>query len=78
MATNHRQELHAVVDRLSDDEARRLSAMLGGLDGMNKAPPARPLTVADIILTAPVLPEEDSADDMIATVRHWRREGGYV
>lgn len=39
---------------------------------------SRPLTTDDIIRTEPVMPDEETADELIATVRRWRREGGYA
>ena len=36
----------------------------------------RPLTEADVILSEPLLPDDETADDMIEAVRRWRREGG--
>jgi hypothetical protein len=43
-------------------------------------PPTRPpghiMTKAD--LYADLLPDDETADMMIETIRQWRREGGYV
>ncbi len=78
MATTPKQELHELVERLSDEEARRLSAALHEADTAPGSPRLRPLTEADVILTEPVLPEDETADEMIEAVRRWRREGGYA
>ena len=78
MAVNPRQELHDLVDRLTEEEARRLSAELRATAAVNGGSGPRPLTEADVILAAPVLPDDETADEMIAAVRRWRREGGYA
>ncbi len=77
MAATPKQELHELVERLSDEEARRLSAALRGA-GAAPTPSARPLTEADIVLPEPILPDDETADEMIQAVRRWRREGGYA
>ncbi len=77
MAATPKQELHELVERLSDEEARRLSAALRE-SGAAPTAHVRPLTEADIVLAAPILPEYETADEMIAAVRRWRREGGYA
>ena len=77
MTANPKQELRELIERLSDEEARRLSAALQAA-GTTPPPSARPLAAADIVLAEPVLREDETADEMIATVRRWRREGGYV
>ena len=77
MAATPKQELHELVERLSDEEARRLSAALRGA-GAAPAPSARPLTEADIVLPESILPDDETADEMIEAVRRWRREGGYA
>lgn len=78
MAATPKQELHELVDRLDDEQARRLAAALREADPTGGAPPPRPLAEADVVLTAPVLPDDETADAMIAAVRRWRREGGYA
>ncbi len=78
MATMPKQELHELVERLSDEEARRLSAALQGAGTPPDARRVRRLTEAEVILTEPVLPEDETADEMIEAVRRWRREGGYA
>jgi hypothetical protein len=77
MVANPKQELHEFVDRLSDEEARRLAAALlaSGPGGVRRP---RPLTRDDIILSEPIMPDDETADDMIETIRRWRREGGYA
>ncbi len=77
MVTTPKQELHALVERLTDDEAAHLSSALRGRQPARVASP-RPLTLADIVLAEPLLPDDESADDLIDTVRRWRREGGYA
>ena len=71
MAANPKQELHELVERLSDEDAQRPSLAL-----RDAAAGAQPLVEADILLATPVLPEDETADEMIETVRHWRRAGG--
>ncbi len=78
MATTPKQELHELVDRLDDEQARRLAEALRGASPVGVAPSPRPLAEADIVLATPVLPDDETADEMIATVRRWRREGGYA
>ena len=78
MATNSRQELHEAIDRLSEEEARRLSAALRAIDIGEASSRPRPLTEADVILREPLLADDETADEMIATVRRWRRESGYA
>ena len=78
MAITPKQELHELVDRLDDEQAQRLVEALRRAGPARVAPPPRPLAEADIILTAPLLPDDETADEMIATVRRWRREGGYA
>ena len=78
MAATPRQELHELVERLSDEEARRFSAVLreAGAAGMATRP--RPLAEADIVLAEPSLPHDETADEMSEAVRRWRREGVYA
>jgi hypothetical protein len=78
MATTPRQELHELVDRLDDEQARRLAEALRETSPVAAVSHPRPLAEADIVLAAPVLPDDETADEMIATVRRWRREGGYA
>jgi hypothetical protein len=76
MAANPKRELHELVERLTDEEASRLAAVLREPRNGGAAP--RPLTADDIILPEPILPDDETADEMIATVRRWRREGGHA
>lgn len=76
MVVNPKEQLHDLIDRLSEDEARRLAASLRPRGGPNGMRQPRPLTEADILLPKPVLAEDETADKMIAMVRRWRREGG--
>ncbi len=78
MAISPKQELQDAIERLSEDEARRWSAALRGNGATNLASRTRPLTESDVILSAPVLPDDESADDMIGAVRRWRRDGGHA
>lgn len=78
MAVNPRQQLHDLVECLSDEEARRVSALLRQRVMRNGTGQPRALTEADILLSEPVLPEGETADEIIATVRRWRHEGGYA
>ncbi len=78
MAANAKEELHELVDRMSEEDARRLTAALRGAGAPSVARQPRPLTEADIVLPEPVLPDDESADEMIEAVRRWRREGGYA
>ena len=76
MATSPRQRLHDAIDRLSEEEARRLSASLHVIRPNDTSSGPRPLTEADVILSEPLLPDDETADDMIEAVHSWRREGG--
>lgn len=79
MAITPKQELHALIDRLDDDQARRMAATLRRAAGpTSETASPRLLTEADILLALPILPGDETADEMIATVRDWRREGGYA
>ena len=78
MSTTPKQELHELVDRLDDEQAQRLAEALRGAGSASVASPPRPLAEDDIVLAAPVLPDDETADEMIATVRRWRHEGGYA
>lgn len=70
MTANPKQALHALIDGLSDEEVRSLSTAL------TTVPEPDPLTAEDLLLTTPILPDDETADELIATVRRWRREGG--
>lgn len=85
MAADPKQELHELVDRLSDEEAnealvhiRRLltDAMTSGPASQEARPRGRPLTAAD--LYADILPDDETPDMLIEAVRRWRHEGGHV
>jgi hypothetical protein len=78
MATTPKQELHELIDRLDDEQARGLVEALQGGDALSARSASRPLAETDIVLAAPVLPDDETADEMIATVRRWRRDGGYA
>lgn len=65
MAANPKQALHEMVERLSDEEARRLSATLRQGGGVDIAARPRPLTEDDVLLAEPVLPDDETADEMI-------------
>ena len=78
MATNPKRELYDAIDGLSDDEVRRLSAALRGIGTTDAPAQARPLTEADIVVSTPILPDDENADDMIERIRGWRREGGHA
>ena len=78
MVATPKQELHNFIESLTDDEAARLSFVLRGEGQPATLSSPRPLTPADIILAEPIMPDDESADDLIDTVRRWRREGGYA
>ena len=78
MAATPKQELHELVDRLDGEQARRLAAALRGASPAGGASSPRPVAEADIVLAAPILPDDETADEMIATVRRWWREGEYA
>lgn len=71
LAANPRQELHALIECLSEEEARRLSLALLGAAATTAAPKPRPLTRDDVALAEPVLPEDEaaSADDVFRAYR---------
>jgi len=72
MAVDPKQHIHAPINRLNDDEVRALSTIL------DTDVTALPLTGEDVLLAAPIVPANESADELIATVRHWWRGGGDV
>lgn len=78
MVATPKQQLHAFVEGLTDDAAARLSSALreGGQPARLVSP--RPLILADILLPEPIMPDDESADELLETVRRWRREGGYA
>lgn len=80
MIVHPKQTLHAIVDRLSDEEVQAVAEMIGSWRAASpsKERQTRPLTRADIVLAEPIMPDDETADEMIATVRRWRREGGYA
>ena len=78
MAANPREELRDLLDLLSDGEVRELLAVLHRDPARPAHAHPRPLTTEDILLPAPVLPDEETADAMIAAVRRWRCEAGDV
>ena len=80
MAANPKQELHALVDQLSDEEAavlladaRRLADRRHGheLPTLHTAPPIASIDE----LRADVFPPEESVEEFDATIRRWREEG---
>ena len=70
MIANPKQWLHALIEHLSDEDAGDLSASLAA--ALESAPPRE----EDLLPSAPILPDDETADEMIATVRHWRRASG--
>jgi hypothetical protein len=77
MTANPKQVLHEFIDGLSDQAVDNLSSIL--LTGGDQAATrARPLREDDIILARPLLPNDESADEMIGAIRRWRRDGGYA
>ena len=78
MAVHPKRQLHELIDRLKEDEALPLSAVLRQRRSNNAVQRARPLTEADIMLTEPLVPDDETDDKMIAIVRRWSREGGHA
>ena len=76
MATSPKQALHELIDRLDEAQARRLCRMLESRTDLNTVRAPEPLTESEVVLPRAVLPDEETADDLIAAVRAWRREGG--
>lgn len=77
MSAIPRDELHRLIDTLSDEDAASLVAALRRR--MHAAKPAsRALRHDDIVLVAPIMPDGESADEMIETIQRWRREAGDV
>lgn len=82
-----KEQLHELVEGLTEEDARRLHDELAGVRAnptpeelrarIATAGPA-PLTLDDLVLAEPILPDDETADDMIATIQRWRHEGGYV
>ena len=77
MVVDPKQELHHLVDGLSDAYASRLARAIrhAGLTGLTRQP--RPLTDADIVIATPMMPEEEAADDLFAESRRLRFESAY-
>lgn len=82
-----KERLHELVEGLTEENAQRLHDELAGMT-TDPAPaelrariatsgPA-PLTLDDLVLAEPILPDDETADGMIATLQQWRHEGGYV
>ena len=57
MTANPKQELRELIERLSDEEARRLSAALRQASAA-PVPSVQPLTEADVVLAEPTLPDQ--------------------
>ncbi len=78
MSATSREELHHLIDTLSDEEVLVLRSSLETQRSHSSTRSPRPLSPDDIVRPEPILPDCETADDMIATIRRWRREGGYV
>jgi hypothetical protein len=82
MAANPKQELHDLVEQLTDEDAADALDYVRRLVGAPARERAeehtagRALTADD--LYADILPDDETADMMIETIRQWRREGGYA
>lgn len=62
LAPTPRQELHELIDRLDDEQARRLAETLRGGGAAPTRSTSRPLSEADIVLAVPLLPDDENAD----------------
>lgn len=81
MAASPRQELHELVDRLSDEDAaallvdaRRLAGRRGRgheLPTLHTAPPIASIDE----LRGEIFPSEERVEEFDATIRRWREEG---
>jgi hypothetical protein len=74
-----KDELLRLLDGLSDAELERLIAGIESRSSVvprNDAP--RPLRRDDILLRESVMPDDETADELIEAVRQWRHAGGYV
>lgn len=78
MVATPKQHLHELVEQLTDEEAQRLSLLVRSEQLSSTVTAPRPLTFSDIVLAEPIMPDDETADELIATVRQWRREGGYA
>ena len=79
MSTVSKDALRRMIDELSENDIQALLAALNSRDApASPLNTSRPLKSSDIIRTEPVLPDDETADELIATVRRWRREGGYA
>ena len=74
MAADPKQEVRELIEHIEPAQAERLAASLraGG------ATSARRLTEADVVLARSVMPGDESAEDLMAAVRRWRRDQGNV
>jgi anti-sigma factor ChrR (cupin superfamily) len=81
MSADPKAELIAVIPALTEEAATAVLAHVRALIAQEATaaatrPPGHIMTKAD--LYADLLPDDETADMMIETIRQWRREGGYV
>lgn len=91
MATVTRDRLHELIEALSDDDLDAVGRVLGALvddepavrrDGVFSAgvagasAGALPAAMTAESLQADFWPEEESAEEVVATIDRWRAEGG--
>lgn len=81
MAADPKQELHKLVDRLSDEDATALLVDAWRITSRRRRghePPtlhtAAPITSIDA-LRSDVFPPEETVEEFDATIRRWREEG---
>ena len=75
-----RDDLRRLIEGLPEDDLDELYAELKSRVTHDQARlrSPRPLRSEDIILAEAIMPDDETADDLITTVRRWRREGGYA
>ena len=74
-----KDELLRLIDDLSASEVEELVSTIESrvpLDAPTHAP--RPLRREDIVRDEPVMPNDETADELMQAVQRWRRAGGYV
>jgi hypothetical protein len=78
MTADRKRRRHGLAEGVNENDGRGVAAAPGRHGAHTAVQRPRPLTEADILLSEPVLPEDETADELIAAVRRWRREGGHA
>jgi hypothetical protein len=74
-----KEELLRLIDDLSAAEVNELRARLESRAPLEERPSGpRPLRREDIVRDEPVMPDDETADELMQAVRSWRNASGYV